>query len=379
VYVEATTRMNTLLAFKQENYFAAEKGQNGSGKDQVGRSGKPLLIHVPLGTVIRDRDTQHVLGDLIEDGQRVCVARGGRGGRGNASFATSTNQAPRNSERGEPGEERWLELELKFIADVGLVGMPNAGKSTLLAAVSAARPKIASYPFTTLQPNLGVVTLDYETSFVMADLPGLIEGASRGAGLGHEFLRHVERTRLLVHLLDGLSGDPLEDYDVINRELSSFSEHLAAKPQMVVYNKMDVPDARDVWPLVSEMLAERGIEAWCISAATGESVRDLLWQIAGRLSEMPADIPVAEVDIEPEVDEKAFTFARNTEGEWRVRGIAIERAAVMTNWDQRESAARFQRILEALGITIALREAGVEEGDTVYIGDTELTWGWQDL
>lgn len=336
-----------------------------------------MVILVPRGTVVRDADSGQVLGDLVEDGQQVLVARGGRGGRGNAAFTTSTNQAPRISERGEPGEERWLELELKIIADVGLVGMPNAGKSTLLAATSAARPKIAPYPFTTLQPNLGVVELDYETVFVMADLPGLIEGASLGVGLGHEFLRHVERTRLLVHLLDGLAGDPIGNYEMINRELSAFSERLAAKPQIVVFNKMDVPEVREVWPLVKEMLAERGVQSLAISAATGEGVPALLGEIARRLSEIPATIPVEEPEPQPEVDEKAFTIRRGRTG-WHVRGVAIERAAKMTNWEQDESVARFQRILEAMGITMALREAGVSEGDTVFIGSVELAWGWPE-
>jgi len=377
VYIRASARLNTLIVFQHKNYFAAENGQRGRGKDLVGRSGRLMMIEVPRGTVGRDTSTKQLLGDLLGDGQEICVARGGRSGRGNAAFATSTNQAPRISERGEPGEERWLDLELMLIADVGLVGMPNAGKSTLLAAVSAARPKIAPYPFTTLQPNLGVVDLDYQTSFVMADLPGLIEGASRGAGLGYQFLRHVERTRLLVHLLDGLASDPLHNYDVINRELAAFSERLASKPQIVAFNKMDVPDAREVWPLVEEMLAERDVRACSISAATGEGVRDLLWEIAHRLSEMPAEIPVKEVKVEPEADEKAFTISLDEQG-WHVRGTAIERVAVMTNWGQAESLARFQRILGAMGITIALREAGDADGDVVFIGDIELQWGWEE-
>jgi len=377
VYIRASARLNTLIVFQHKNYFAAENGQRGRGKDLVGRSGRLMMIEVPRGTVGRDTSTKQLLGDLLGDGQESCVARGGRSGRGNAAFATSTNQAPRISERGEPGEGRWLDLELMLIADVGLVGMPNAGKSTLLAAVSAARPKIAPYPFTTLQPNLGVVDLDYQTSFVMADLPGLIEGASRGAGLGYQFLRHVERTRLLVHLLDGLASDPLHNYDVINRELAAFSERLASKPQIVAFNKMDVPDAREVWPLVEEMLAERDVRACSISAATGEGVRDLLWEIAHRLSEMPAEIPVKEVKVEPEADEKAFTISLDEQG-WHVRGTAIERVAVMTNWGQAESLARFQRILGAMGITIALREAGDADGDVVFIGDIELQWGWEE-
>jgi GTP-binding protein len=376
VYIRASAHMNTLIAFQHRNYFAAENGLHGSGKDQRGRKGKDIVVDVPRGTVVRDRDTGHVLGDLIEEGQQVRVALGGRGGRGNASFATSTNQAPRNSERGEPGQERRLALELKLIADVGLVGMPNAGKSTLLAAVSGATPKIAPYPFTTLQPNLGVVTLDYNTSFVLADLPGLIAGASRGAGLGHQFLRHVERTRLLVHLIDGSAKDPLEDYDTINRELAAFSERLAQKPQIVVVNKMDLPDTYEMWSLIEEAFAERHIQAHAISAVSQQGVQELLWMIAERLAAIPAEIWTEEVDIPPAVDEKAFTISSGKSG-WHVRGIAIERAALMTNWDQDESAARFQRILEAMGITMALREAGVVEGDTVFVGEVELQWGWE--
>jgi len=378
VYVRASARLNTLVAFQHTSHFEAEKGQHGHGKDQKGRKGKDVHIEVPLGTVVRDRDTGQVLGDLIEDGQQVCVARGGRGGRGNASFATSTNQAPRISERGEPGEARRLALELKLIADAGLVGMPNAGKSTLLAAVSAARPKIAPYPFTTLQPNLGVVTLDYDTSFVLADLPGLIKDASHGAGLGHQFLRHVERTRLLVHLIDGSANDPLGNYDTIVGELAAFSERLARKPQFVVVTKMDLPDVSEMWPLIEERFAERDIRAVSISAVTHEGVQALLWAIAERLSEIPAEIWTETVEGEPLVDEKAFTISSDELG-WHVHGIAIERTALMTNWDQGESAARFQRVLEAMGITIALREAGVGEGDTVFIGETELQWGWEQL
>jgi GTP-binding protein len=378
VYIRASAHMNTLIAFQYTSHFAADNGQHGSGKDQRGRNGQDLTIDVPLGTVIRDRDTGQVLGDLIEADQQVCVARGGRGGRGNAAFATSTNQAPRISERGEPGQERRLALELKLIADVGLVGMPNAGKSTFLAAVSAAQPKIAPYPFTTLQPNLGVVTLDYSTSFILADLPGLIEGASRGAGLGHQFLRHVERTRLLVHLIDGSTKDPLGNYDTINRELAAFSERLAQQPQIVVVSKMDLPDAYEMWPLIKEAFAERGVQAHAISAVSREGVQALLWVIAERLSEIPAAMWTEEVDEAPTVDEKAFTISSDESG-WHVHGIAIERTAQMTNWHQEESAARFQRVLQAMGITMALREAGVAEGDTVFVGQIELQWGWEQL
>ena len=378
VFIESSHRLNTLVAFQHQSHFAAEDGQHGQGKSKVGRTGESVTIQVPVGTVVADADSGQLLGDLIHEGQQVCVARGGRGGRGNAAFTTSTNQAPRISERGEPGEERWLDLELKLIADVGLIGMPNAGKSSLLAAVSAAHPKIADYPFTTLRPNLGVVQLDYTTSFVLADLPGLIEGASRGTGLGHQFLRHVERTRLLVHLIDGLAHDPLNSYEAINRELAMFSKELAAKPQIVVFTKIDLPVVREMWPLVQQMLAERDIKAYCISAVTGEGVQDLMWKISQRLSEIPEQIPAEPQEPAPEVDEKAFTILRDAQDRWHVRGIAIERAALMTNWDQEESLARFQRILEAIGITMALHEAGVRQGDTVFIGSFELEWGWQE-
>ncbi len=375
VIIRATRRKNTLSYLENRNQFKAERGQHGQGKDLYGRNGESVVIEAPLGTVVRDADSGRVLADMIAEGQEVCVAHGGRGGRGNATFATPTNQAPRISEKGEPGQTRWLNLELRLIADVGIVGLPNAGKSTLLAAVSKARPKIAPYPFTTIQPNLGVISLGYEVEFVMADLPGLIEGASQGVGLGHKFLRHVERTRLLLHLLDGASEDPLRDYDMINRELAAFSPALSAKPQMVVLNKLDVPSARERLPLLREQMAAQGIVLWSISAATGENVRQVLNEVVRRLNELPAEIPTLAVEPEPEVDEKAFTLTPE-EGGWHVHGIEIERVAAMTNWEQEESTARFQRVLEALGITMALREAGIEDGDTVWIGSHELEWGW---
>ena len=306
----------------------------------------------------------------------MLVARGGRGGRGNAAFASPTNQAPRLAEHGEPAQERWLRLELKLIADVGLVGMPNAGKSTLLSVVSAARPKIADYPFTTLQPNLGVVTVDDYQTFVMADVPGLIEGASAGAGLGHQFLRHVERTRLLIHLLDGAATDPLADYEAINRELAGFSEKLAAKPQIVVLNKMDLPDAQAWWPLVEEALKEQGVEVHAISAVTQQGVRTLMRRAFELLQTLPPPEPEPEemaVFRPAEEDESAFTIEQEDDG-WRVRGVRVERIAAMTPFAVPEAAARFQRQLRAMGIEAALEEAGVEPGDLVRIGERELEW-----
>jgi GTP-binding protein len=262
VYLVVDRNLNTLVHFKSRAHFKAERGGRGSGQKQQGKKGKDRLVPVPPGTTVHDAETGEFLADLVEEDQRVLVAQGGRGGRGNSAFATPTNQAPSMAEHGEPAPERWLRLELKLIADVGVIGMPNAGKSTLLSVVSAARPKIANYPFTTLQPNLGVVRLDEYRSFVMADVPGLIEGASEGAGLGHQFLRHVERTRLLIHLLDGAALDPLADYALINKELTRFSERLADKPQLVVLNKIDLPDAQAWWPLIEEEMAERNVEVW---------------------------------------------------------------------------------------------------------------------
>jgi GTP-binding protein len=262
-----------------------------------------------------------------------------------------------------------------LIADVGVIGMPNAGKSTLLSVVSAARPKIAAYPFTTLQPNLGVVQVDDLHSFVMADVPGLIEGASEGAGLGHQFLRHVERTRLLIHLLDGAATDPLADYETINRELAQFSERLAAKPQIVVLNKMDLPDAQEWWPLLEEAMKERGIEVHAISAVSGQGVRPLLHRTFELLRTLPAVElgPEAPAIFRPDREEEAFTIEREGGG-WRVRGVRVERVAAMTPFNLPEAAARFQRQLRAMGVVRALGQAGVQPGDVVRIGDEELEW-----
>ena len=375
VYLVADRNHNTLVHFKKRVHFKAENGGRGSGKNQQGKSGEDRLVPVPPGTMVYDADTGDLLADLLEDGQRVRLAKGGRGGRGNAAFASPTNQAPRLAEHGEPGLERWLRLELKLIADVGVIGMPNAGKSTLLSVVSAARPKIAAYPFTTLQPNLGVVRVDEMHSFVMADVPGLIEGASDGAGLGHQFLRHVERTRLLIHLLDGAASDPLADYETINRELAQFSERLAAKPQIVVLNKMDLPDAQAWWPLIQEAMQERDAETLAISAVSGQGVRPLLHRTFELLQTLPAVelAPEAPAVLRPDLDESAFSIEREDDG-WRVRGVRVERVAAMTPFNLPEAVARFQRQLRAMGVVEALDQAGVQSGDTVYIGEEELEW-----
>jgi GTP-binding protein len=375
VYLVADRNHNTLVHFKGRVHFKAERGGRGSGKNQQGQQGEDRFLPVPPGTVVYDADTDELLGDLVEEGQQLLVARGGRGGRGNSAFASSTNQAPRVAEHGESGQERWIRMELKLIADVGIIGMPNAGKSTLLSVVSGARPKIAEYPFTTLQPNLGVVTVGGYRTFVMADVPGLIEGASDGAGLGHQFLRHVERTRLLIHLLDGAGADPLQDYDTINAELAQFSHRLAAKPQLVVLNKMDLPDAQAWWPLVEEAMRERGVEAHAISAVSGQGVQELMGRTLQVLEELPPPEPGSEemAVFRPGEREDAFTIEQEEDG-WRVRGMRVERVAEMTPFVLPEAVARFQRQLRAMGVVDALREAGVQTGDTVYIGEQELEW-----
>jgi GTP-binding protein len=375
VYLVVDSNLNTLVRFKSRSHFKAELGGRGSGKNQQGKQGEDRIIPVPPGTTVYDADSGELLADLVEDGQTARVAKGGRGGRGNAAFATPTNQAPRVAEHGEPGEERWIRLELKLIADVGIIGMPNAGKSTLLSVVSAARPKIAAYPFTTLQPNLGVVQIDDYQSFVMADVPGLIEGASEGVGLGHQFLRHVERTRLLIHLLDGAAVDPLADYETINRELAQFSQPLAEKPQIVVLNKMDLPDARAWWPLLEQEMQEKGVEAHAIAAVTGEGVQAVMQRVYALLQTLPETEPAPEqmAILRPADSEEAFSIARQADG-WRVRGVRVERLAAMTPFVLPEAVARFQRQLQAMGVVAALEEAGVQPGDTVHIGEEELEW-----
>lgn len=374
VYLRVNPQLNTLIAFSRRRHFIAENGQHGQGKRMHGRNGENLYVEVPPGTTVRDGVSGEVIGDLTESGQELLVARGGRGGRGNETFKTATRQTPRFAEKGEPGEERAIALELRLIAAVGLLGKPNAGKSTLLSRVSAARPKIADYPFTTLAPNLGTVEVDHRT-FVMADIPGLIEGAHQGAGLGLQFLRHVERTRLLVHLLDGASSDPVADYAAINRELALYSDKLAAKPQLVVLNKLDLPEARERWP---RLAAQLGVEEVLgISAVTGEGINGLLRRVMDLLAELPEEEPASELFVFRPLEQQesaAFTVEQEAPGVFRVRGEEIERLALMTDWANDESLERFERIMISRGISARLDEAGVNLGDTVYIGEIELEW-----
>lgn len=374
VILVVNPRLNTLQSFQKRQHFVADSGGHGGSSGKTGKSAEPLLVDVPPGTVVREADSQTVLADLTAPGQRFVVAKGGRGGRGNTRFKSSTNQAPRIAEKGEPGQEGWLALELKLIADVGIVGVPNAGKSTFLSVVSNARPKIADYPFTTLQPNLGVV-IQHDREMVLADLPGLVEGAHAGVGLGHAFLRHVQRTRVLIHLLDGAGEDPMGDFVQINTELALFDPHLADRPQLVVLNKIDLPMAQERWPEVEQAVQGHGYEVFAMSAATHQGVEEVLGRAAALLAEMPAapstvEVPVFQPD---EVDDSGFEILREPGG-WRVAGRGIERAASMTYWQYDEAVMRFQRVLEAMGIRVALEEAGVETGDTVFIGEYELEW-----
>jgi GTP-binding protein len=373
VVLVADRQLNTLHNFRHKHHFEAEHGGHGSGRNKHGKNGASLRVRVPLGTLVRDAASGELLADLVTDNQEFVAAKGGRGGRGNSAFVKPTNQAPRIAERGEPGETRTLKLELKLIAAVGIVGMPNAGKSTLLSVVSKARPKIADYPFTTLSPNLGVVSVDEDTSFVMADIPGLIEGAHEGQGLGDRFLRHIERTRLLVHLLDGNATDPLKDYQTLNQELKAFNPHLAKKPQLVVLNKMDLPNARRWWPQVRRKLEGKQVGVMAIAAATHQGVRELVQRIAQELAQLPIEPPSELPVLRPALPEEVFTVTREGDG-WRVHGKKAERMMAMTYWNEPEAVERLQRILKAMGVFDALRAAGVQPGDMVRIGNGELEW-----
>lgn len=376
VILQVDPKMNNLTPFRYQSRYIAEDGKNGGPNNMTGRSAPDLVVRVPPGTLVYDEDSGELMADLVEPGQQLLVAKGGRGGRGNQHFATARHQVPRTAEKGEPAEERRLWLELKLIADVGIVGVPNAGKSSLLAAVTNAKPKIADYPFTTLEPNLGVAELDPDTTLVLADIPGLIEGAHMGVGLGDSFLRHIQRTRVLIHLLDGLSDDPVGEYSQINSELALFDTALADKPQVVAFTKMDLPDVQERWPEIKKQLEARGIEEpLAISSAAHINLDQLLWRAYQALQTAPEPEVAEKVPVyRPSEDPRQFSISRDPDGTWRVSGISIERAAAMTYWEHSGSVRRFQRIMETLGIDEALRQAGVEDGDYVRIGDFELEW-----
>jgi len=374
VIFEVNPKINTLFDFRHRSRFVADNGKRGGPNHMSGKAAKDLVVPVPPGTLIFDAGSGDLLGDLVEGHQQLIIAKGGRGGRGNQHFATSRNQTPRMAEKGEPEEAKTLRLELKLIADVGIVGVPNAGKSSLLSVVSNAKPKIANYPFTTLTPNLGVAKLDTDTILVLADIPGLIEGAHQGVGLGFSFLRHIQRTRVLIHVLDGLSEDPISDFSQINSEMALFDEKISEKPQIVVFNKMDLPFVRERWEEVEKKLSELGYEVLPISTVTHENVDVLLWRAVELLKSAPEPEPVELMPVYRAVeDPNAFQIQKTEEG-WQVSGKAIERAAKMTYWEHRESVRRFQRLMEHIGLDEALRKAGVTEGDSVIIGEFVLEW-----
>jgi GTP-binding protein len=380
IHLRVDPGQTTLRDFRYRHHFRAGSGGRGEGSRRHGASGDDVLLDVPPGTAVYDDATGALVADLVATGQAAMVARGGRGGLGNKHFATSTHQAPRHAQKGEPGEERWLRLELRLIADIGLVGLPNAGKSTLLAALTAATPKIADYPFTTLEPNLGVMDLGPEDPRrpTIADVPGLIEGASEGAGLGHAFLRHIERTRVLVHIVDGAGRDPEWDYDVIRTELGAHDAALLEKPILVALNKLDLPRAAEAWPAFRAARRRDGLPVVGLAAADGRGIDELrvalaeLLPDAEAMAEPPEPAGVVVHRIEGMGD--AFSIDRDEDGVLRVRGRRIERIAAQTNFEIEESAERFQRDLERLGIDAELRRAGVASGDTVRFGDVELEW-----
>lgn len=395
VVLRVVPNLNTLLPFQYVHLYKAENGGNGAGRKKTGRKGKDTIIKVPQGTVVSLDETGEQIADLTVPGEEFVVARGGKGGLGNVHFKSSTRQAPRVAELGEPGEERWLRLELRLIADVGLVGLPNAGKSTLLSSVTHATPKIADYPFTTLQPMLGVVEVGGPggQAFVMADIPGLIEGAGTGAGLGHEFLRHVRRTKVLVHVLDtagGLEGrDPIVDFETINEEIATFDPEMREKPMFVALNKVDLQEARDNLERVNAYMAEHGYgKVFEISAATGQGTAELMAAVATELREIAEregdtrrrdeEAPKRRVYTLGDVDEQAWEVERTSRHHFRVKGVGIERFTRMTNFDVPDSVERFQRVLDRSGIQAELEAQGIQDGDVVHIADFEMMWGEQD-
>lgn len=384
-------QLATLTPFRYKVHFKAEDGEAGRSRKMHGRDGQDERIPVPPGTAIYDDETGELLADLVEPGDEALILKGGIGGAGNTRFRSSTRQAPRIAELGEPGRELWVRLELKLIADVGLVGLPNAGKSTLLSAASAARPKVADYPFTTLEPMLGVVEIGGPSghSFVMADIPGLIEGAAAGVGLGHDFLRHVERTRMLIHVIDGSGGlegrDPVEDFNLIQKELREYSEELAEKPMFLAVNKVDLAETQSLLEYVLPQIKDQVEQVFVISAATGEGVSDLLEAVSRRLEELPRERPkVAEpagvrVYRLDDESEDHWEVEQLSKHHYQVSGKRIERLLVMTDFSLPEAAERFQRALEASGISERLDQLGIEPGDTVHIADQELIWEQQLL
>ena len=377
VILRAVNNLNTLVDFRYKRKFIAKPGDKGGLSNMTGRRGEDVIIHVPQGTAVRDDETNILIADLTEEGQEFVAAKGGRGGKGNACYATSTNRTPTFAEKGEPGTKGWLRLELKLLADVGLVGYPSVGKSSIISRVSAAKPEIAAYHFTTLTPVLGVVRLSEEQSFVLVDIPGLIEGASQGVGLGHDFLRHIERTKVLLHVVDvsGCEGrDPIEDFATINRELEAYSAKLAKRKQLVVANKMDLPDSEENFEKLAAHVTAKGYEIYKASAATGEGLQELMWKAYEQVKQYVPE-PGEEIGVVDEGDPDSFEIIRGAEdADFEVKGKNIERLVAMTNFDNSEALYRFQLIWKRLKIEEALLEAGVQEGQTVRILDMVFTY-----
>ncbi|WP_427113650.1 GTPase ObgE [Megasphaera sueciensis] len=376
VILVADQNVNTLVDFRYRRLFKAKPGGKGQGSNKFGRDAEDFLIPVPVGTVVKDESTDRVIADLSYDGQQAVVAKGGRGGRGNYHFRTSANRAPTFAEMGEPGEEHWLRMELKVLADVGLLGYPSVGKSSILRQVSAAEPEIAAYHFTTLNPILGVVNLSDHRSFVMADIPGLIEGASEGVGLGHDFLRHIERTKILIHVLDvsGSEGrDPIEDFEKINSELKKYNERLSHKLQIVAANKIDLLEDSDNLERVREYMNAEGQEVFPICAATGEGIPELLERVWTLLQEYAAEPEQTEDVVVYKAENKPdFEVHRDDTGAFVVTGPRIEKLAAMTNFADDQSLRRFQRIWRYMELDKLLIKNGIKDGDTVRINDMEF-------
>ena len=378
VIFEVDNDLRTLMDFKYQRKYVATPGGDGSKKRQAGKNGEDLVLKVPAGTIIRDEATGKIIADLKEVGERAVVARGGRGGKGNQHFANAVRQAPNFAKSGTDGEERWVILELKMIADVGLLGFPNVGKSTFLSVVTAAKPKIANYHFTTLTPNLGVVKTKYGDSFVLADIPGLIEGAAEGVGLGHDFLRHVERTKVLIHIVDisGLEGrNALEDFDAINDELKLYNEKLSTRPQVVVANKIDILEDESVYKEFKTTLEDRGYKVFKMSAATREGIDDVIAYVSQVLKDAEEIELVSEEELYvPELDaiEEEGLQVEIEDGVYVVTGKALRRIMYSVNFEDMESIQFFQKAMESQGVFDKLREMGIEDGDTVKIYEIEF-------
>lgn len=382
VVLVADKGVNTLLNFRFNRKYIGANGGNGERKNQYGRGAEDCIIKVPVGTLVRDADTDELLADLISPGQRAIVAQGGRGGRGNAKFKSSSRRAPTFAELGEPGESRNLLLELKLLADVGLVGYPSVGKSSLIASVSEARPEISDYHFTTLIPVLGVVRLDYEKSFVMADIPGLIEGAAEGVGLGHDFLRHIERTKLILHIVDAAAVDgrnPVEDFRKINLELKKYSEKLAKRPQILVANKIDLPQAQEHLQELEKLALDEGLKFFAISVVTRENIDELIKFVGTRTEELKAAPEIEETTDEVKIfntdkEEDPVIIERNDAAEFIVKNKNLEKIVAMTNFDNAEGLRRFQFIWRMKNMDSKLKARGIKEGMTVHIGNKEFEW-----